>query len=135
MPAGPRGSDGNDCNVREYWLVDPSRDRPALLANDCEKQLAADEPSPAETTVQNGTFVVNYVESQSSDQCEIFRATVNLKTLTVESQARWEGDRTVAGCARKRRVAKLAPFGTAERGSPLLRLHVEWRDLHPTSRK
>lgn len=124
------GPDAYECNAREYWLVDTSRSRPTLLARDCDKQPAADEPSPAETTVRDGAFAVNYVEAQSSDQCEIFRATVNLRTLAVESQARWEGERNRAGCTRKRRVAKLAPFGTGERDNPLLRLHVEWRDIH-----
>lgn len=126
------GPDDPDCNVREYWLVDGTRERPALLARDCDQQPGADEPAAAETTVRDGAFVVNYVEAQSSDQCEIFQATVNLKNLAVRSQGRWEGERNGAGCTRKHRVAKLAPVGTGERDSPLLRLHVEWRDLHPT---
>jgi hypothetical protein len=120
------------CNAREYWLVDTARERPALLAADCDKQPAADELAPAETTVKGGKFILRYVEFQSSDHCEMLQATVLLKTLGVFSQQRWEGESGPAGCVRKRRMTDLAPVGTATTGSPLLRLHVEWRDLHPT---
>ena len=58
--------------------------------------------------------------------------TASPPVMAVRSQGRWEGERNGAACTRKHRVAKLAPVGTGERDSPLLQLHVEWRDLHPT---
>jgi hypothetical protein len=80
--------------------------------------------------VANGSLVVDYVEFQASDHCERYRARLDLTTLAVTSEARWEGTTDARGCTTKRRLKKLAPHGDGSISNPILRLHADWGDVH-----
>jgi hypothetical protein len=114
-------SDEARCDQREYWLVRPEKS--VLLARDCERQWGADNPGPADTHVDGTRLSVKYVEFQSSDNCEIYEATLQLSPLAIEKQARWQG--TVQGerCQPQKRDDQFPPAGDGSIAHPLLVLH------------
>ena len=100
------------------------------MAVDCQEQRSAEDAGEAKTSVAGEDFVVEYVEYQASDQCEQYKARLDLKSLQVLSHARWEGESVGDRCVPKKEVSKLARPGDGARGRPILRLHVTWADLN-----
>jgi hypothetical protein len=127
-----RPDDGDDeCNPREFWYRSAKADR-KLLAVACDVQRSAEGPGVATTQLADNTFSLTYLEFQASDLCERYEASVRLVPLEVVEQKRWEGGSDSRGCTIQRPLTELAPLGNGEPGHPILRLHVEWADLHPT---
>ena len=116
-------SDDERCDRREYWLERPAGD--VLLAADCAEQWGADNPGPAETRLAGSKFVVKYVEFQSSDDCEIFTATVQLSPLAVEAQQRSPGVVKANRCqpGKSPKPTPPLPLGDGSLDHPLLVLH------------
>lgn len=119
----------DDCSSREYWRIDPG-EPPRLLAIDCDVQRSAEGPAAATTEVVAGGFVVEYVEFQASDQCERYHARLDVKTLALKSEERWEGTSDASGCHTTKRLKKLAPKGDGARDRPILHLHADWGDVN-----
>ena len=96
----PAGAGADECNPREHWRLTTGA-VPKLLAVDCDHQRSAEEAAAAQTEIDKDSFVVDYIEHQASDRCERYQARLDLATLVVTSEARWEAPRTLAAAIRR----------------------------------
>ena len=114
--------DEDRCDRREYWLSRPGGD--VLIARDCEVQWGADSPGPLTLVVRDDLLDVRYVEYQSSDRCEVFRATVSLsgpKLAVVQN--REEGSVKNDACRLGTHPGLVDPPGDGSAAHPLLTPH------------
>jgi hypothetical protein len=115
------GDDDDDCERREYWLVNGPRN--TLLATDCVNQLGADSQGPAEVTLTGSHLSVRYVEFQEEDRCELVDATIDLVAVMIERQERREGSVARDTCVPEGPHSITPPTGDGSPAKPLLVLH------------
>jgi hypothetical protein len=115
--------DVDRCDRREYWLVRPSGTK--LIATDCAEQWGADNPGPAETTIEGHRMRFRYLEHGSSDTCETYVAVVDLPSFRIESEQRLTGDAAGNGCVNMRPLQMPTRPGDGTANRPLVTLHSE----------
>jgi len=117
------GDDVVRCDRREYWLVRPAGKK--LLAIDCEQQWGADNPGPAETTVEDHRMTFRYLEHGSNDTCDTYTATVDLLSFRIETEQRLTGEAAGPGCVNMRPLHMPITPGDGAANRPLVTLHSE----------